>query len=242
MTLSETALVLIGLLLAAWTLGAGWLTLSARQAMRRAEAGRKAARRLSRMIDEAPAIPMLVRADGRIEAPQRLAAWLGLDAVPGFLSELAAGDSGLEPEQLAELTEAVRVAQKTARPFRLSLTPRGSRRSLAMRGHLADPQVSPGGAALVWVFDFSESESELSDLRSDAARAREDFAALVGLIEAAPMPMWFRGPDTQLRLVNSAYVKAVGAAGAEAVIAKQIELIEAVDGLTAAQVADQARM
>ena len=104
-----------------------------------------------------------------------------------------------------------------------------------MRGHLADPQVSPGGAALVWVFDFSESESELSDLRSDAARAREDFAALVGLIEAAPMPMWFRGPDTQLRLVNSAYVKAVGATGAEAVIAKQIELIEAVDGLTAAQ-------
>ena len=52
MTLSETALVLIGLLLAAWTLGAGWLILSARAALRRAETGRKAARRLSRMIEE----------------------------------------------------------------------------------------------------------------------------------------------------------------------------------------------
>ncbi|OCC24811.1 histidine kinase [Croceicoccus estronivorus] len=241
MTLSETTLVLIGLLLAAWTLGAGWLILSGRGAVRHAEAARKAARRLSRMIDEAPAIPMLVRTDGRIEAPQRLAAWLGLEAVPGYLSELDAGDSGLDAGQLAELTEAVRVTQKTASPFRIAVTPRGARRSLAMRGHLADPQVSPGGAALVWVFDFSESESELSELRSEAARARDDFAALVGLIEAAPMPMWFRGPDARLRLVNSAYVNAVGAGSADAVIERQIELIEAVDGLTAAQIADQAR-
>src|SRR3546814_4921337 len=60
---------------------------------------------------------------------------------------------------------------------------------------LADPQVSPGGAALVWVFDFSESENELARLREAAARAQGDFAALVGLIEAAPMPMWFRGAD-----------------------------------------------
>ncbi|MDD3798727.1 MAG: histidine kinase, partial [Novosphingobium sp.] len=179
MTLSETALVLTGLLLAVWTLGAGWLMLAARAAVRRAEAGRKAARRLARMIEEAPAIPMLVRADGRIEAPQRLAAWLGLDAVPGYLSELDGGDSGLESAQLAELTDAIRLTQKAATPFRMALTPRGSRRSLAMRGHLADPQVSPGGAALVWVFDFSESESELSELRSEAARARDDFAALV---------------------------------------------------------------
>ncbi len=241
MTLSDTALALIGLLLAAWTLGAGWLILSARAASRRAEAGRKASRRLSHMIEESPAIPMLVRADGRIEAPQRLAAWLGLDAVPGFLSELDGGENGLAAEDLATLTEAVRVAQKTAAPFRIAVTPRGSRRSLAMRGHLADSQISPGGAALVWVFDFSESESELTELRTQAARARDDFTALVGLIEAAPMPMWFRGPDLRIRLVNSAYIKAVGASQAEDVIANQVELIEAVDGMTAAQVAGQAR-
>ncbi|QZP07280.1 PAS domain-containing sensor histidine kinase [Caenibius sp. WL] len=241
MTLSETALVLIGLLLAAWTLGAGWLILSARAALRRAETGRKAARRLSRMIEESPAIPMLVRADGRIEAPQRLAAWLGLDAMPGYLTELDAGEHGITAEELAALSEAVRVTQKTAAPFRIAITPRGSQRSLAMRGHLADSQISPGGAALVWVFDFSESESELTELRTQAARAREDFTALVGLIEAAPMPMWFRGPDMRLRLVNSAYVKAVEASDAAKVIADQIELIETVDGMTAAEVAERAR-
>ncbi|MCB2056651.1 MAG: PAS-domain containing protein, partial [Novosphingobium sp.] len=130
--------------------------------------------------------------------------------------------------------------QRTANPFRLVVTPRGSKRSLALRGHLADPQVSPGGAALVWVFDFSDSESELVQLRSDAARARSDFAALVGLIEAAPMPMWFRGPEGELRLVNHAYVSAVGGEDARQVVADGIELIESVDGLTARQVAGQA--
>jgi signal transduction histidine kinase len=240
MILSQTALVLIGMLLAAWTLAAGWAIVTARMRQQRAEAGHRSTRRLARMIDESPALPLLVRADGRIEAPQRLANWLGLETIPQFLTELDAGDKGLPAEQLAELTAAVRRAQKTAAPFRMAATPRGSRRSLALRGHLADPQVSPGGAALVWVFDFSDSESELVKLRSEAARARGDFTALVSLIEAAPMPMWFRGPDGRLRLVNSAYVAAVGGKDAESVVEAGSELVESVDGLTAAQIALQA--
>lgn len=242
MLLSETALVLIGLLLAAWTVAAAWAIVAAGGKARRAETGQRTARRLARMVDESPALPLLVRADGRIEAPARLAHWLGLSAVPQYLSELDPGtdEGGLTAEQLAELTASVRRAQKTAAPFRQVVTPRGSRRSLALRGHLADPQVSPGGAALVWVFDFSDSESELVELRGEAARAKADFAALVGLIEAAPMPMWFRGPEGDLRLVNSAYVEAVGGESADAVVEEGRELIESVDGLTAAQVAVQA--
>jgi len=240
MILSQTALAGTGLLVAAWTVASVWAVMAARARQRRAEAGQRGARRLARMVDESPALPLLVRTDGKIEAPPRLAQWLGVDAMPQYLSELDGGDRGLSAEQLAELTQNVRRAQKTAAPFRMVATPRGSRRSLALRGHLADPQVSPGGAALVWVFDFSDSESELVQLRNDAARARGDFAALVSLIEAAPMPMWFRGPDGRLRLVNTAYVAAVGAAGAEEVVGAGTELIEAVDGLTAAQVASQA--
>ena len=241
MEFSPTELALIGVGLAAWTLGAALMILRATGKVRDAENARRAAKRLGRMVDESPAVPLLVRADGKIEAPERLASWLGLDKVPGYLSELDAGSYGIATEQLALLDENVRRAQKTATPFRMVVTPRGTTNSLALHGHLADPLVSPGGAALVWFFDFSDSQSELAKLRSDAARARDDFAALVGLIEAAPMPMWFRGPDTKLRLVNSAYVDAVGAADADAVVSGQIELIEAVDGLTAAQIADQAR-
>ena len=241
MELSPTALVLLGLLLAAWTFGAGWLALAARRRARQAVAARSTARRLTRMIDDSPAVPMLVKVDGKIEAPDRLAGWLGRERMPDFLSELAGEDDGLFPDELAQLWEAVRRTQKTALPFRMVLTPIGSSRSLAVRGQLADPAISATGAALVWWFDFSESQGELTRLRAEAMRAQGDFAALVGLIEAAPMPMWFRGPDMKLRLVNSAYVQAVGADDAETVVRKQVELIEKVDGLAAGQIAKQAR-
>ena len=241
MELSQTLLVLIGLLVAAWTVAAGALMIRAGGKMRSAEGSRKAARRMARMIEESPAIPLVVRTDGRIEGSERLAAWLGLEHLPQFLSELRGQDgSGLSEGQLSELTENIRRAQKTAAPFRMELTPPGSQRSLAVRGVLADPQVSPGGAALVWIFDFSESQTELSRLREEAARAKGDFGALVGIIEAAPMPMWFRGPDARLQLVNRAYVEAIGAANADDVVRQALALFVPVDGLTAPQIAQQA--
>jgi PAS domain-containing protein len=238
---SPLLLVAIGLLLALWTAGAGWVMLRASARAAQGESARKAARRLARMVEDAPAIPLLVRADGRIEAPDRLAGWFGLDQLPQYLSELAAGDGkGLSRDQVEHLAAAVKRTQRTAAHFAYSITPPGSRRGLALRGMLADPAVSPSGSALVWVFDFTESERELAQLRREAARAREDFTALVGLIEAAPMPMWFRGNDHKLRLVNAAYVAAVGASGPEAVVEEQIELVEETAGQTAAQVARRA--
>ncbi|MBS0253794.1 MAG: PAS-domain containing protein [Proteobacteria bacterium] len=242
MILSKLALLLIGLLLAGWTTAALYAIAGARARVARAEAGLARARRLGRMIDDSPALPLLVRADGKIEAPPRLAGWLGLDAVPQFLTELGGGDRpvGLEAGQLSDLSEAVRRTQKTAQPFQLYLTPQGSQRTLAARGHLADPQVSPGGAALVWLFDFTDAAEQLGRLDEEARRAREDFGALVGLIEAAPLPMWFRRPDGALQLVNSAYVTAVGGDSAAAVVAAGTELLEAHDGQEPGEVAAEA--
>ncbi|MCB2067880.1 MAG: PAS-domain containing protein, partial [Erythrobacter sp.] len=240
MELSPTAMALLGLLLAAWTFGAVWLVVGSLQRARAARAARNTVRRLSRMIDDAPAIPLLVKPDGKIEGPDRLGKWLGLPGLPPFLNDLAGKDGGLTADDLRDLTEAVQRTQKTAAAFSMVVTPRGSTRSLALRGQLADPLIATGGAALVWWFDFSESQGELSRLRAETAHARRDFAALVGLIEAAPMPMWFRGPEMDLRLVNSAYVAAVGAESAAKVVEQQIELVESVDGLSAAQVAGQA--
>lgn len=234
-------MALLGLLLAGWTFGAVWVVVAAQKRARQARAARVTARRLSRMIDDCPAIPLIVRSDGRLEGPDRLAAWLGLPRMPGFLSELGGDDAGLSHIDLADLREAVRRTQKTATPFQLVITPQGSTKSLAIRGQQADAAVAPPGTALLWWFDFSESQGELATLRGEAARARNDFAALVGLIEAAPMPMWFRGPDMTLRLVNSAYVKAVEAENAQSVVDGQIELIEPLDGLSAAQIARQSR-
>ncbi len=238
MEFTPTALALIGLLLAAWTVGAAVVMLRANAKARRMKAMQTSLSRMQHMLEVAPAIPMLVRVDGKIEASDRLARWLGFETMPQFLSELDGGDDiGLSEEQLEDLSEKVRLTQKSAAPFELALTPPGSGRSLALQGALADPHVSPGGAALVWVFDFSESEDELSRLRNATLRAESDFAALIGLIEAAPVPMWFRGQDMRLQLVNQAYVDAVGAENAEEVVQKQIELLEPEDGSSPADIA-----
>jgi signal transduction histidine kinase len=243
MILGQTTLALVGLLLAAWAVVAAWFVVAARVRVKKAEGALQKGHRLARMVEESPAIPLLVRADGRIEASPRLARWLGLEGVPQYLTELAAAEGregGIPEAQMAGLTTAVRRAQRSGAPFRMVVTPQGSRRSLSLRGHLADPQVSPGGAALVWVFDFSESEGELVALREEAGRARADFTALVGLIEAAPMPMWFRDRQGRLRLVNRAYVAAVQGVDAAGVVAAGTELVEPVDGLSAARIALQA--
>src|SRR5688572_6689108 len=145
MELSLVELVLLGLLLAGWTVGAGWLVIAAQTRARQAQVARSTARRLTRMIDDSPAVPMLVKADGKIEGPERLAAWLGLPQLPGFISELAGETAGLTADDLEQLRDAVRKTQKTASPFRMAVNPIGSNKSLALRGHLADPAVAQGG-------------------------------------------------------------------------------------------------
>ncbi|MEE4288181.1 MAG: histidine kinase dimerization/phospho-acceptor domain-containing protein [Erythrobacter sp.] len=236
MELTPLAAAVIGLVLAVWTAAAGVIVLRASGQVRRAESLRKSIKRMQSLIDGAPAVPMLVRADGRIEAPERLARWLGFETMPGYLSELAR-DDGLAQVQVDELSENVRLTQKSAAPFKMSLVLPGSGRTLALHGALADPLVSPGGAALVWVFDFTESQDELSRLRHKAARAEADFTALLGLIEAAPMPMWFRDRSMAIQLVNQAYVDAVAASSADAVVQGQIELLEPEGGRSPADIA-----
>jgi PAS domain-containing protein len=227
-------MVVMGLLLAGWAVAAGWAVLSALSRGRAAEGAVRQARRLARMVEDSPAQLLIVRSDGRIEGSARLASWLGFSSMPQFLSELDGGkaDRGLSAEQLEQLNEAVLSAQRTSRPFSLSLSPRGSRRSLSLRGGVADPQVAPAGSAQVWVFDASEAETQIARMRAETARSKSDFLALVGLIEAAPIPMWFRSPQGELRLVNSAYVRAVGAENAEAVVNGGLELVERIDGQT----------
>ncbi|AOL94651.1 PAS domain-containing sensor histidine kinase [Porphyrobacter sp. LM 6] len=242
MDVSPLSLVLIALVLAAWAAGAVLVILRANRGMKRAKALKISLKRMQALLDVAPALPLLVRVDGRIEAPEKLARLLGLAAMPKYLSELAPASGGpnaggLSRQQVDQLWARVQATQKSAAAFRMAINLPGSQRSLALYGTLADPQVSPGGAALVWVFDFTESHAEMARLRSAATRATGDFAALVGLIEAAPMPLWFRSSDLTLQLVNQAYVEAVGASSAAEVVENQIELLEPEDGRSPAEIA-----
>jgi hypothetical protein len=62
--------VAVALLLAGWTLAAGWAVLAARARVRRAEAAERLARKLTRMVDEAPALPCWCGPMGGSKAPR----------------------------------------------------------------------------------------------------------------------------------------------------------------------------
>ncbi|RVQ68970.1 PAS domain-containing sensor histidine kinase [Croceicoccus ponticola] len=241
-TIGIPALVLLGLIMACWTAAAAWTLFTVRRRSLTSRKDRLRLLRMVRMMDEAPGLPMIIRADGRIEASDRIADWFGLETLPRTIHDLAGSDArGVSVAEIDDLWQHCRRTLSSAAPFRLMLHPHAKGHALSVTGHLADPQISRGGAVLVWIIDASDSANEIARLTDDAAKAHADFAALVGLIEAAPIPMWFRGLDGRIRLVNSAYVAAVGAENAEEVVSGNVELIETTDGVSPSEVAHQAR-
>jgi PAS domain-containing protein len=79
---------------------------------------------------------------------------------------------------------------------------------------------------VLWLTDSTEGEEENAELRERTGRLAAALDALSGLIEAAPFPIWHRGPDLRLAMVNSAYVAAVEAEDARAVIEGGLELVD----------------
>ncbi len=235
-------IALMGLLMAAWLVAASvaiWLGLSMRQ---QAQRTLKQTGRLGRLLETAPAIPVIVRGDGKLEASDRLARMMGFERQLGQLSDLVGhGDSGILDDDWKALEANVRETQRSGKAFMQKLALRGSERRLLVRGNIADSQVYPNGAALLWFFDLTDTVRESERLEGEATNARNAFAALAGLIESAPIPMWHRGPDLRLSFVNKAYVDAVGGQSGDHVVDSELELVEPVNGETAMSHAERAR-
>ena len=229
MTVDTLPVATIGILMALWLVGATvaiWIGLSLR---RQSLKMLRQTSRLARLLETAPAIPVVVKGDGRIEAADRFSRLLGLDASAASLSDLGgAEDAGLTDKDLQTLNERVRETQRTGKDFVLPVAIKGSERRLLVVGSIADAVIYPNGAALLWFFDSTESLRELEQRKGEFEQAKAAFEALAGLIEAAPLPMWHRGPDLQLNFVNRAYVDAVGAEDGAHVVEEGIELIEPV--------------
>jgi signal transduction histidine kinase/PAS domain-containing protein len=96
----------------------------------------------------------------------------------------------------------------------------------------APPPFVPG-SVLLWFLDVTVTEEQIDGMRVDVDRLASSLDALTGLLEAAPFPMWHRGPDLRLALVNSAYVRAVEADSALAVISAGMELVDEGEGRNA---------
>ncbi|URW76303.1 PAS-domain containing protein [Sphingomonas donggukensis] len=223
---SAVTLALAGAVLALIVGGAGWalyVGLTTRAAARAAGEG---AARDAAVLAQAPAQAAIVRADGRIDLPRRVIDWLGLSVEPRYLTDLTRHDEGLVPADAEALAQDVAAAQRAGRPFQMAVQARGSARKLMITGARApEAALAPGGVVL-WFADATESEDVIARLAADRAEATAAFDALSGLIEAAPMPMWYRDDDMALAMVNSAYVAAVEARDARDAIDRALELVE----------------
>ncbi len=224
--ISTLAAVLCGVLLALVLGVGGWALHIGLTARREADARRAAFAAMDATLAASPAQSMIVRADGRLYLGRALADRLGRVEVPTTLGELAEEDSGLEPASAERLVEAITAAQRGGKPFRTVIRATGSARSLFAIGERAPDALNAPGGVLIWFFDATEFHDEIATLGEEAEEYRAAFEALSSLIEAAPMPMWYRDDTLRLAMVNTAYVRAVDAADAAEVIARQVELVE----------------
>jgi signal transduction histidine kinase len=212
-------------------LGLGWLGIAAAVSIvaarrfRLAEQVLAAARANATLLELSPARALVVRTNDRIEADPRLLRELGLAGEARTLTDLGGDAAGIVADDLAALQSDIADARISAGRIVRKVHVHGAARTFDVLGARA-PAPEPPGTLLLWFVDASAGEEERSGL---ALRLRQTEAALnslTHLIEAAPFPMWYRGPDLKIGLVNSAYVLAVEGRDAADVIERGAELID----------------
>jgi signal transduction histidine kinase len=208
-----------------WLALAVAITSAAARRFRLAEEVLGAARANATLLELTPARPLLIRPDQRIEADMQLVRDLGLHDQPSRLKELVGSDSGILREDLEALNEEVDAARASAGRIARKVRAHGSGRVFEVRGGPA-PAPEPPGTLLLWFFDTSAGEEERSRLALRLRQTEGALNSLTHLIEAAPFPMWYRGPDLKLGLVNSSFVHAVEANDASEVIDRGFELVD----------------
>ena len=225
MTITPGLATVIITLAAIWVAIAAFLMILASRRISRANALLGGARSVASLLRSVPARPMIVRPDGGIESDSLLQRDLGLLAMPDHLDQLAVGGLGVDPNDLAALKADVQTAAVSGIGITRQVRIAGSDRAVEVRGGLAPPPYA-AGTLLLWLFDATAAEAERLKLATHLGRTEAALDALTQLIESAPFPMWYRGPDMSLGLVNSAFVAAVEARDAAEVIALGSELID----------------
>ncbi|MEJ7776410.1 MAG: PAS-domain containing protein [Sphingomicrobium sp.] len=217
--LATSSLVAIALA-ALWIVIAVALSVVAARRIVRAQAILSGAAALQGLLQLSPARPLVVRPNGRIEADPRLLRELGVEGQPRRLEDLG----GLVAEDAAALAGEVSDAAMSGGRILRQVKLAGSGRVLEVRGGAA-PGPEPAGTLILWFSDTTSAEAERVKIGERLSQTEAALDALTYLIESAPFPMWYRGPDLTLELVNSAFVKAVEGRDAADVIARSSELV-----------------
>ena len=131
---------------------------------------------------------------------------IGLGGRPSQLSELANSGAGIEPDDLDELRQTIETAAAGGEKLQCKIRVAGSGRVLDVRGGPAPPP-EPAGSMLLWLFDTSASEDELSaQLRlQDAGQAPPPVVVLLpSTASALPLARRLHAawPDSYLLVVR----------------------------------------
>jgi len=226
--LAPPFVILIALGAGAWLALAAWAARRGWQKAAEADSVIQDNQRLAALLQAGPAMPLLVSADGTLTGPDRLAGALGLERMPPRWLGLFGEEAPFPAEDAVALGAWLAEARAGGR-FSLTSRPAGSARILRVDGGPA-PLGHGNGAVILWFVDVTEAEEEAAAVAARLERRSAALEALSGLIEAAPFPMWHRGPDLKLAMVNGAYVAAVEAEDAAAVVKLGTELIDEADG------------
>ena len=222
----DTAAAVI-VIAAIWLVIAAALAILAAKRLRRAQSVLDGARKMRSLLEAAPARALVVYPDGKVELDGQLARELGLDAEIRKLSDLAGSGRGFEPDDVEALKPEIEDVKLGGAPIRRQLRMAGRDRVVELRAALAPPPAKPG-TVLAWLSDVSAADTDRAQLAQRLQQTEGALDALTHLIESAPFPMWYRGPDLSLGLVNAAFVAAVEGHDAAEVIERGSELIDAV--------------
>ena len=218
---------------------AGGLHWRGRRLARRLEAAETQAQRLTESLLSAPdGFYAWMGAGGEL-CSRRLAVLLGLARGTGagfadLLAVFAAADA-------QRLSAAVGSLRQDGDGFDLELALAEGDRRLRVQGVRAANSDGEALADLLWVRDVTEGAAAIADLGRRLADLASDASHVRGLLDALSVPVWLRGDDLSLMVVNRAYANAVDAASPEAVVAAQIELASDVQVREARALAARAR-
>lgn len=194
---------------------------------------------LHALLGASPSRPCLVHPGGAVEADPRLLRELGFQTAPKRIDDLGADDRGIMFEDAALLSEAVRRSAVSGERIEMTVRVAGSSRILQAEGGPAPPP-RPAGSVLLWLTDVTGREESKAEVSRRLMQTEAALNSLTHLIEAAPFPMWYRNPELQLGLVNSAFVEAVEARDAGDVIERGIELVDGAGDQSARAAAQRA--
>ena len=96
----------------------------------------------------------------------------------------------------------------------------------AAGAHIEADGRAAGGRAILRLREVAGRKRDLARILDQHRQLVRDTLAGRSLLNALPMPVWFRSSDGRIEWVNDAYVKAVEAASEQEVRDRQIELLE----------------